>query len=84
MNLFSLEPTLYEVYGQKLMSELNKKSEFMEQISEFDPTTEEYKAYLERHGVDTTSMTNSSESGAESKKEKVEPAEPIVEREITY
>ena len=84
VNLFSLEPTLYEVYGQKLMSELNKKSEFMEQISEFDPTTEEYKAYLERHGVDTTSMTNSSESGAESKKEKVEPADPIVEREITY
>ena len=84
VNLFSLEPTLYEVYGEKLMSELNKKSEFMEQISEFDPTTEEYKAYLKRHGVDTTSMENSAESGTASKKEKVEPADPIVEREITY
>ena len=84
VNLFSLEPTLFEVYGQKLMAELNKKSEFMEQISEFDPTTEEYKAYLERHGVDTTSLTNSSESRTESEKKKVEPADPIVEREITY
>ena len=56
----------------------------MEQISEFDPTTEEYKAYLERHGVDTTSLKSSSESGTESKKKKVEPADPIVEREITY
>ena len=62
------------------MAELNKKSEFMEQISEFDPTTEEYKAYLERHGVDTSSL----KSGTESRKEKVEPADPIVEREITY
>ena len=83
VNLFSLEPTLYEVYGEKLMTELNKKSEFMEQISEFDPTTEEYKAYLERHGVDTSSLESSAESGTESKKKKVEPAEPIVEREIT-
>ncbi len=84
VNLFSLEPTLYEVYGERLMAELNKKSEFMEQISEFDPTTEEYKAYLERHGVDTSSLKSGAESGTESRKEKVEPADPIVEREITY
>ena len=55
-NLFSDEPTLLEQYGlETVTEEMNKKSEFMEELADIDFTSEELrenqaKSYHEDHG----------------------------------
>ena len=67
-NLFSSEDTLYETYGDEMDAELNRRSLFLEQVSEFDPTTQAYKnavimyeaAYGDESGEDDSSMADGS------------------------
>ncbi len=65
-NLFSSEDTLYETYGKEMDEELNRRSLFMEQVSEFDPNTQAYKdavtMYEAKYGTDSSG----DDSGADS------------------
>lgn len=67
-DLFSSEDTLYEIYGDEMDAELNRRSLFLEQVSEFDPNTQAYKnavimyeaAYGDESGEDDSSMSDRS------------------------
>ena len=50
-NLFSTEDTLYEAYGDEMDTELNRRSLFMEQVSEFDPNTKAYKDIVDKYNA---------------------------------